>query len=65
MQRNRQNQVEHLVKAGNVAPKVATGLAVAGVAITTAAAVHNTAKGVKRWKEEGAAAGIGQLIFFQ
>ena len=50
-----------LVKAGNVAPKVATGLAVAGVAITTAAAVHNTAKGVKRWKEEGAAAGVGQL----
>ena len=50
-----------LVSAGNVAPKVATGLAVAGVAITTAAAVHNTAKGVKRWKEEGAAAGVGQL----
>lgn len=50
-----------LVRAGNVAPKVATGLAVAGVAITTAAAVHNTAKGVKRWKEEGAAAGVGQL----
>ena len=50
-----------LVSAGNVAPKVATGLAVAGVAITTAAAVHSTAKGIKRWKEEGAAAGIGQL----
>ena len=50
-----------LVKAGNVAPKVATGIAVAGVAITAAAAVHSTAKGIKRWKEEGAAAGVGQL----
>ena len=50
-----------LVKAGNIAPKVATGIAVAGVAITTAAAVHSAAKGVKRWKEEGAAAGVGQL----
>ena len=50
-----------LVKMGNVAPKIATGLAVAGVAITTAAAVHSTAKGIKRWKEEGAAAGVGQL----
>lgn len=50
-----------LVKAGNVAPKIATGIAVAGVAITAAAAVHSTAKGIKRWKEEGAAAGVGQL----
>ena len=55
------NLGKFLVKAGNVVPKVATGLAVAGVAITTAAAVHNAAKGVKRWKEEGAAAGVGQL----
>lgn len=55
------NLGKFLVKAGNVAPKVATGLAVAGVAITTAAAVHSTAKGIKRWKEEGAAAGVGQL----
>lgn len=50
-----------LKSAGGAAPKVATGIAAAGVAINVAAAGYQVVKGVKRWKNEGAAAGIGQL----
>ena len=50
-----------LKSAGGAAPKVATGIAAAGVAINVAAVGYQAAKGVKRWKNEGAAAGIGQL----
>ena len=50
-----------LKSAGGAAPKIATGIAVAGVAINAAAAGYQVVKGVKRWKNEGAAAGIGQL----
>ena len=50
-----------LIKAGNVAPKVVTGLGVAAVAATAAVAVHQTAKGIKRWKEEGWQNGVGEL----
>lgn len=50
-----------LKSAGGAAPKVATGIAAAGVAINVAATGYQVVKGVKRWKNEGAAAGIGQL----
>lgn len=50
-----------LKSAGGAAPKVATGIAAAGVAINVAAVGYQAVKGVKRWKNEGAAAGIGQL----
>lgn len=50
-----------LKSAGGAAPKIATGIAAAGVAINVAAVGYQAVKGVKRWKNEGAVAGIGQL----
>ncbi len=50
-----------LKSAGGAAPKIATGIAVAGVAINAAAVGYQAVKGIKRWKNEGAAAGIGEL----